>query len=234
MPGLELSSSQHPRNVILSVPSLDSQHGWDLRMPSSWCPSAVVHRVHGASKYRWRMLCNIKGLPDSATHLADLAATISATASYQMLNAEQHTKTCSLNIACNSQEDISIDSDIFYNSGQGYIHSPHRFPTFFFDATTLKLPLLSSGLPASFVGPFLATSLQPPAVLLPALCGLVLLGGAEVSTSPLSASFRLRTNSSAKRCELMVLLLPCTASVMRSRSGPKEMSVATKSSTVIC
>lgn len=73
----------------------------------------------------------------------------------------------------------------------------YLLPPFFFAATTRKLPLLSSRL-GSLTGPFFATSLHPPVELLAALLGLALLGGADVSTSPLSASLLRRRYSSAK------------------------------------
>lgn len=109
--------------------------------------------------------------------------------------------------------------------------SHHLFAPFFFDATTLKLPLLSS-LVGSFGGPFLATSLQPPDLSTVALCGLALFGGTEVSINPLSASFFRRMNSSAKCRESMVLEAPWTASVMMSASCGSATRLPTNSSAV--
>ena len=106
----------------------------------------------------------------------------------------------------------------------------HRFPPFFFAATTRKLPFDSSAFSGAFAGPFFATSLQPPVLSAAAECGLALLGGAVGSTSPLSASFLRRMNSSAKWRESIVLLAPCTASVIMSASGGKKTSEETNSS----
>ena len=87
-----------------------------------------------------------------------------------------------------------------------------RFP-FFLVGTTLNCALLSSFGALTFPGPFFATSDHPPPAA-PALLGstappIPIIGCAPAadSTTPLSASFLRRTNSSAKRrpsrvCEL--------------------------------
>ena len=126
-------------------------------------------------------------------------------------------------------------SSLIHITAEQYIPHYHNnhiyfFPPFFFEGTTLKLPLAGSSLGVSgLAGPFFATSLQPPGA---ALAGLPLLGGVEVSTRPLSASLLRRMNSSAKWRESMVELLPWTASVMSSASAGKKMRSATNCSAV--
>lgn len=114
----------------------------------------------------------------------------------------------------------------------------HLFAPFFLAATTLKYPFpppfapAASSLPdapASFTGPFFATSLQPPDLSTPTLRGLELFGTA-LSRSPLSARRLRRMNSSAKWRESIVLEAPCTASVMMSVSGGRKTRELTNSS----
>ena len=102
----------------------------------------------------------------------------------------------------------------------------HRLP-FFRGATTLNAALLLSSSRCTFDDdPFLATSLQPPALL----CSASTLATAG-STMPLSAILRRRMKSSAKRRPSRVCELAYTESEMISESAGRSSSCWTKSST---
>ena len=100
----------------------------------------------------------------------------------------------------------------------------HLFPPFFFPATTLKPPLVSSLATSGLATVFFATSLHP-ATALP-FAGLATLK----STCPFSASLLRLKNSSAKWRESIVVEAPCTVSV--TPSGSRATIMEKNSSTV--
>lgn len=106
----------------------------------------------------------------------------------------------------------------------------YRLPPFFFPPTTLKAALLSS---FATGGPFFATSLHPP----PLLVSFALLGlekpavVVESGMIPRSANLRRLTNSSAKRRPSSVWDEAYIESEIMSASGGSCRSSVTKLST---